>query len=198
MTAMGTIIGTAAYMAPEQARGQDRRSPRGHLGVRRRAVRDAGGRPAIHRRRRVHNARERDQRRRQLERAADGSATFGAAAAPPLPGKGAAQAPERDWRRAPRARRRRRDRERRRDAARPRRDRQRHGSGRPSPARSSPPGSPPSCGRRRAPRCQPLPPCAWPCCRRWASRCTRSTRAARRRHEAAARARQSSRQPHLG
>ena len=35
------ILGTAAYMAPEQAQGQDRRQARGHLGVRRRAVRDA-------------------------------------------------------------------------------------------------------------------------------------------------------------
>ena len=35
------ILGTAAYMAPEQARGQGRRPARGHLGVRRRALRDA-------------------------------------------------------------------------------------------------------------------------------------------------------------
>ena len=35
------ILGTAAYMSPEQAKGQDRRQARRHLGVRVRAVRDA-------------------------------------------------------------------------------------------------------------------------------------------------------------
>ena len=39
------ILGTAAYMAPEQATRQGRRQARGHLGVRRRAVRNAD-RPA--------------------------------------------------------------------------------------------------------------------------------------------------------
>ena len=42
-TMAGVIMGTAAYMSPEQARGQHGRQARGHLVVRRGAVRDADG-----------------------------------------------------------------------------------------------------------------------------------------------------------
>ena len=41
MTQAGMILGTAAYMAPEQAQRQAGRQARRHLGVRRRALRDA-------------------------------------------------------------------------------------------------------------------------------------------------------------
>ncbi|MCK7496516.1 MAG: hypothetical protein MZW92_40605 [Comamonadaceae bacterium] len=44
------ILGTAAYMAPEQARGKAGRQARRHLGVRRRPLRDAHGPAALPRR----------------------------------------------------------------------------------------------------------------------------------------------------
>ena len=40
---LGMILGTAAYMAPEQARGRAGRQARRHLGLRRRPLRDAHG-----------------------------------------------------------------------------------------------------------------------------------------------------------
>ena len=42
-----TILGTAAYMAPEQAKGQSGRQARRHLGVRRRALRDVDRASAV-------------------------------------------------------------------------------------------------------------------------------------------------------
>ncbi len=46
-TMRGVILGTAAYMSPEQARGTAARQARRHLGVRVRALRDAHGPPRL-------------------------------------------------------------------------------------------------------------------------------------------------------
>ena len=80
MTGVGMILGTAAYMAPEQARGQDRRQARGHLGVRLRALRDAHRHAALRwRQRDIRHARRRPQGRARLD-AGTGARAHAAAA----------------------------------------------------------------------------------------------------------------------
>ena len=65
MTEAGFILGTAAYMSPEQATRQVRRSAHRHLGVRLRALRDAHGQARVLRRGRHEHARARARGRRE-------------------------------------------------------------------------------------------------------------------------------------
>ena len=83
-TGVGMILGTAAYMSPGTGQGTRGRQARGHLGVRRRVVRDADGRRGFRGRDDLGCAREGHRTRAGLERAAHGDIRAPSRVAPAL------------------------------------------------------------------------------------------------------------------
>ena len=94
------ILGTAAYMAPEQAKGRAGRQARRHLGVRLRALRDADRPARVRGRRRLRHAGVGAAREPDWTLLPPDTPPRDPRAAAPLPGEGSQRAAPRHRRRA--------------------------------------------------------------------------------------------------